>query len=210
MKFTFLKNLAAAALIAMVFCGCVSKVNLAEVLQQPQDAAVRTRYHLWYTDAAKVSPLNIMQGSFIPAGTAIEPVAIERGTYDMWGSVSVTDGSIKFRTLPDNKEFTIVYDERLTMMPIEEFLRNYFTADPKLNVYAQVPANELERVKAGRIELKMHDSSVLVVLGPPAKSRTSQITNQSWLYWKSPDVVFRLIFRKNVIRHIGSLDGLDF
>jgi hypothetical protein len=54
----------------------------------------------------------------------------------------------------------------------------------------------------------MRDSSVLVVLGPPARSRTSQITNRSWLYWKDSDVVFRLIFRKNLIRHIGSLDEL--
>ena len=208
MKFTFMKNLAAVAVIALTLCGCASKVNLSEVLQQPMDSAIRTRYHLWYTDANKISPLNIMKGSFIPAGTIIEPIAVERGSYDMWGSVTVTDGSIKFRTLPDNKEFTVVYDERLTMMPIEEFLRNYFTADPKLDIFADVPADELERVKAGRIELKMRDSSVLVVLGPPARSRTSQITNQSWLYWKDSDVVFRLIFRKNIIRHIGSLDEL--
>lgn len=210
MKFAFFKNLAAVAVIALTLCGCLSKVNLSEVLQQPQDAAIRTRYHLWYTNAEKISPLNIMEGKFIPAGTAVEPIAIDRGYYDMWGSVSVTDGSIKFRTLPDNQEFTIRYDERLTMMTIEEFLRQFFTADPKLDVYGKVPADELARVKAGRLELKMHDSSVLVVLGPPAKSRTSQITNQSWLYWKNQDVVFRLIFRKNRIRHIGSLDDLGF
>ena len=56
----------------------------------------------------------------------------------------------------------------------------------------------------------MHLNSVLVLLGPPAKSRTSQMTNQSWLYWKNQDVVFRLIFRGNKIRQIGSLDKLDF
>ena len=55
----------------------------------------------------------------------------------------------------------------------------------------------------------MHAASVLVVMGPPAKSRTSQITNQSWLYWKNQDVVFRLIFRGNKIRSIGSLDKID-
>ena len=56
----------------------------------------------------------------------------------------------------------------------------------------------------------MHKSSVLVVLGPPAKSRTTEMTNQSWLYWKNRDVVFRLIFRGDKVRQIGSLDKIEF
>ena len=76
-------------------------------------------------------------------------------------------------------------------------------------VYKDVPKDELARVKAGKIEKNMHTASVLVVLGPPALSRTSKLTNQSWLYWQNRDVVFRLIFRKNKIRQIGSLDKLD-
>ena len=36
------------------------------------------------------------------------------------------------------------------------------------------------------------------------------MTNQSWLYWKNRDVVFRIIYKGDKIRTIGSLDKLDF
>ena len=65
-----------------------------------------------------------------------------------------------------------------------------------------------ELVKNGKLKTGMNRNSILVLLGPPARSRTTDLNNQSWLYWKNQDVVFRLIFRKNKIRHIGSLDNL--
>ena len=208
MNCSFFKNIAAVAVVAITLCGCASKVNISEVLQQPLESSVRTRYHLWYTDQTNISPLNFMEGKFIPAGTVIEPVSVERGSYDMWGSVSVVDGSIKFRTPADGQEYTIRYDQRLTMIPIEDFIRQLFTVEKADAVYSAVPEKELARVKAGRIEKNMHRASVMVVLGPPAKSRTSQMTNQSWLYWKNRDVVFRLLFRGDKVRQIATLDDL--
>ena len=210
MKLNFFKNIAAAAAVMLVMCGCAYKVNVSEVLQQPLESKLRTSYHLWYTDAENISPLNYMEGKFIPAGTEIEPVEVKRGTYDIWGSVSVVDGSIKFRTIADGKEYTIYYDQHLTMIPIEDFIRQFMTVKPESEIYKNVPKKEVAKVKAGKLEKNMHINSVLVLLGPPAKSRTSQLTNQSWLYWKNKDVVFRLIFRGNKIRQIGSLDKLDF
>lgn len=210
MKYRFLLNIAAALSAVVMLCGCACKVNMEEVLQLPQNSSISTRYHLWYTDPENISPLNYQEGQFLPAGTVIEPVSIERGSYDIWGSVSVVDGSIRFRTPSDGKEYTIKYDQRLTMISIEDFIRQLFTIEPADNVYKNIPEDELDRVKAGKIEKNMHAASVLVVLGPPAKSRTSQITNQSWLYWKNQDVVFRLIFRGDKIRSIGSLDDLGF
>ena len=210
MKFKFWKNIAATAAIALTFCGCAYKVNVSEVLQQPLNSKLRTSYHLWYTNPENISPLNYMEGQFIPAGTEIEPIEVKRGTYDIWGSVSVVDGSIKFRTPADGKEYTIYYDQHLTMIPIEDFIRQFITLRPASDIYKNVPAKELDKVKAGKLEKNMHLNSVLVLLGPPAKSRTSKLTNQSWLYWKNKDTVFRLIFKGNKIRQIGSLDKLDF
>ena len=210
MKLNFLKNIAAMAAVALTFCGCAYKVNVSEVLQQPMNSKLRTNYHLWYTNAQAISPLNCMEGNFIPAGTEIEPIEVKRGTYDIWGSVSVVDGSIKFRTVADGKEYTILYDQHLTMIPIEEFIRQFVTLKPVEEIYKNVPAAEVEKVKAGKLAKNMHLNSVLVLLGPPARSRTSKLTNQSWLYWKNKDTVFRLIFKGNKIRQIASLDKLDF
>ncbi len=209
MKQKFLLAAVSAFILALA-SGCAHKVNLSEALQQPLDSQVRTRYHIWYTDEENISALNYMEGKFIPAGTVIEPVAIEKGSYDIWGTVSVVDGSIKFRTPADGKEYTINYDEHLTMMPIEDFLRQMFTVESSQEIYKNIPAAELDRVKAGKLEAKMNKASVLVILGPPAKSRTSSMTNQSWLYWKNKDQVFRLLFRGDRVRMIGSVDQLDF
>ena len=92
--------------------------------------------------------LNYMEGSFIPAGTVIEPIEIERGSYDIWGTVSVTDGILKFRTPADGKEYTMKYDEHLTMMPIEEFLRQLFTTDPAADIYKNAIKSDGETLRA--------------------------------------------------------------
>ena len=197
----------AAALLAGV-TGCACTADMAEVLQQPENTRIRTRYHLWYTDPNDVSALNIMQGKFLPAGTVIEPVEVRRGYYDMLGKVSLVDGSITFRT-EAGEELTVRYDARLHMMPIEEFIRQLFTTDGAETVYAAVPKEDMANVKAGKLTPGMHLESVLVVLGPPAKSRTTLLTNQSWLYWRTQDIVFRLIFKGDKIRQIVSLDQLD-
>ena len=210
MKQTFFCHLAAVAAIVLTLTGCASKVSLPEVLQQPQDAQVRTRYHIWYTDSENISMLNYMEGKFIPAGTVIEPIEIERGSYDMWGTLSVTDGIIKFRTPADGKEYTMKYDEHLTMLPIDEYLRQLFTVAPESDIYKNVPQAELADVKAGKLKQKMSKNSVLVLLGPPSKSRTPEMNSQSWLYWKNRDVVFRLLFRGDNVRQITSLDDLKF
>ena len=208
MNWKFFSHIAAMALVVITLSGCVSKVNLPEVLQQPVNSEVRTRHHIWYTNAEAVSPLNYMEGNFIPAGTVIEPVAIERGSYDIWGEVSVVDGKIRFRTPADGKEYEIVYDEHLTMLPIEDYLKQIFTVEGIDAIYKDVPKNELALVKAGKIERKMSKNSVLVVLGPPSRTRTSSMNNQSWLYWKNRDMVFRLIYRNDKIRQIGSVDDI--
>ena len=210
MKQTFFCHLAAVAAIVLTLTGCASKVSLPEILQQPQDTQVRTRYHIWYTDSENISMLNYMEGKFIPAGTVIEPIEIERGSYDMWGTLSVTDGIIKFRTPADGKEYTMKYDEHLTMLPIDEYLRQLFTVAPESDIYKNVPQAELADVKAGKLKLKMSKNSVLVLLGPPSKSRTPEMNSQSWLYWKNRDVVFRLLFRGDNVRQITSLDELKF
>lgn len=208
MNWKFFTHIAAMALVVITLSGCVSKVNLPEVLQQPVNSEVRTRHHIWYTNAEAVSPLNYMEGNFIPAGTVIEPIAIERGSYDIWGEVSVVDGKIRFRTPSDGKEYEIVYDEHLTMLPIEDYLKQIFTVEGVDAIYKDVPKNELALVKTGKIERKMSKNSVLVVLGPPSRTRTSSMNNQSWLYWKNRDMVFRLIYRNDKIRQIGSVDDI--
>lgn len=197
-----------AAVLLAGASGCASTADMAEVLQQPEGTQIRTRYHLWYTDPDNVSALNIMQGKFLPAGTVIEPVGVRRGYYDIFGKVSLVDGAITFRT-EAGEEFTVRYDARLHMMPIEEFIRQLFTTDEPDTICAAVPKEDMDNVKLGKLTPGMHLESVLVVLGPPAKSRTTLLTNQSWLYWRTQDVVFRLIFKGDRIRQIASLDSLD-
>ncbi len=206
--FSFLRRMVPICAAVLLAAGCASRVSMSEVLQQPQNSEIRTRYHLWYTNPAQVSALNFMEGEFLPAGSVIKPLEIKRGTYDIFGSVSVVDGSIRFRTA-DGREFTIHFDERLMMMSIEEFVRNLFTVESADTIYAPVPPAELANVKAGKLLKGMHMNSVLVVLGPPAKSRTTALTNQSWLYWRSRDVVFRIIYKGDQIRQISSLDKLE-
>ncbi len=65
----------AAAAVALWLCGCADPVVFSEVFQQKSGEDIYTRYNLWYEDPQEVSCLNIQSGSFIPIGSAIEPLS---------------------------------------------------------------------------------------------------------------------------------------
>ena len=179
------------AAAALVLCGCAEPVVFSEVLQQGVDQKVYTKYNLWYTDPEHISCLNIQHGSYIPMGTEIEPVR----TSWFWDE-------IVFRTVPDGKTYTIKFDSGYRLCTMRDFIAYTFTTStPEELLKDQSPAVR-ERIRRGEVVPGMNEQAVLLTYGPPPACRTSDLRNESWIYWRSPRNMLRVVFRGDKVRSL--------
>ncbi len=194
MRFT---TVAALLSVVLYLCGCAEPVVFSEVLQQQKDQKIYTRYNLWYTDPQNMSCLNIQQGSFIPAGTEIEPVGTS------WWSDSIT-----FKVVSTGTEHVIKFDSDYRLCSMREFIAYTFGTDDLQSMLKNQSDAAKLRIRRGEITPGMDVNAVMMAYGPPPKCRTSDFKNASWIYWRSPTETFRVVFRNDKVNLILNT-GLD-
>ncbi|MDD5728037.1 MAG: hypothetical protein PHV59_05680 [Victivallales bacterium] len=181
-----------SGLIAAVFTGCAHQVVVAEVLQQPLHGKIYLKQNIWYEKPAHVSCLNIQQGKVLPFGTEIEPVI-------------ATDDKLSFRT-KDGKIFTVDYDYTLVMLPMEAYIKQVFTLKNRAELTSGMKPEEVKLLLRGRVERGMTKDQVLLACGVPAACRTPSVLNSTWVYWTTPDSIYRVVFRRDRINAIVDIN----
>ena len=180
--------------LAALVTGCADPVIFAEVFQQQEGQKLYTRYNLWYTDPGSISSLNIQEGSRLPIGTEIIPV----GT-DEW------DSTITFRDTAGN-EYTIQFGPGYRLCSLHDFIAYAFTNVPHVELLAEVPEKNRERIRRGEAVPGMNREEVIFAYGPPPSCRTPNLRNESWLYWVTPTQTVRVVFRGDIIRNIVNIN----
>ncbi len=187
-RFLFICCLALAA----VFCGsgCADPVVFGEVFQLKKGQKLYTKYNIWYTDPAKISCLNIQEGTFLPLGTEIEPV----GT-DGWKN------TITFRD-KQGQQYSIVFDPGLRLCAMQDFIAYTFTTSTREEMLKGIPAANQKRLLRGEVVPGMNQAQVILAYGPPPAVRTPDRRNESWIYWISESATVRVVFRGDVVAHL--------
>ena len=52
----------------------------------------------------------------------------------------------------------------------------------------------------------MNRREVTVAYGPPVRSRTPDLKNESWIYWITPAQTIRVVFRNDKVRNIININ----
>ncbi len=167
-----------------VGCRVVRDVNVSETLQLPMTAQLYLSANLWYTNPDNIDARNLHTGDFIPVGTAVS-------------IVESTNIKLVFRTLHSSQLFTVNYDESWMVLPVEEFMKRYFTSTPAQQQFDAVNAQFLDAIKGGRLEKGMTRNEVLMAWGYPVTARTRNLENTTWIYLYEPFKSKRVIFDKN-------------
>lgn len=171
-------------------CRAVRDVNISETLQVPATTQLYLAANLWYTDAQNIDARNLHQGNFIRVGT---PIAI----------LQSTNVQLKFKTISDDKEYTVVYDESWMMLPVEDFVRRYLSTLSPKEQFAKVNPRFAEAIRNGKIEKGMSREEVLMSWGYPVTARTPKLDNNTWIYLYEPFRSSRVIFvEQKVSDHI--------
>ena len=172
-----------------LLCGCAQQLIVSEVLQSPEQAAIYTRYNLWYTDPMKMDTLNTLKGDILPFGTEVVVT-------------SASDREICFTTVQDKRKFRIKYSTDYRMMPAEDYLRELFSTQNESDLTVGIRALTIEKLKAGIVEKGMTRQEVELAFGPPCAFRTPSPTLDTWCYWTDFLVGKRIIFTRNVVSDI--------
>lgn len=187
-----------ASFVAVVISGCARRVIVAEVLQQPLGKKIYLRNNVWYQTADKtgkienISCLNCQQGTILPFGTEIEPV-------------KASTKELTFKTM-DGKVFTINYEQGLTLLPMEAYIKNLFTLKPRQEFTKGMTEQDIELLMQGKIRRGMTKSQIRLGFGVPAACRTPSTLNSTWVYWSSKDAVYRVVFRRDKVNTIVDIN----
>lgn len=205
------KSLIAALLAVRVLAGCSPSsavpekylqsankpwwsVPVSEVLQQPVDGKIYTRYTLW-SRTKNVSSLNIQDGRILPPGSEVE-------------ALYANEHVLKLRD-KTGREYHIEFDPGDQLCDMRDFIRRLLTLQPPEKEFADIRPEMKSYVFRGEVVPGMTRREVCAAYGPPAKSRTPFLKSDTWIYWTSADKTIRVIFRGDVVRSILNINADD-
>ena len=138
-----------------------------------------------------MDPLNVQQGSFIPVGTEIEPLATGR-----WSN------EISFKDLSTGKIHVIKYTPAWRLCTMREFISNTFTTKNRDELFKDLPDDMKSRIIRGEVVPGMSRRATVLSYGPPPAIRTPDTGKDTWIYWRNRNDVIRLVFRNDRVREI--------
>ncbi len=181
-------GLSGMAALLLAAAGCATQVVVPEVLQQPKDAAIYTRFNLWYSDPSDISSLNVQQGRFLPVGSRVEPEF-------------ATEKELVFRD-EQGARYVIDFDAGMRMCAMRDFIREFLTLDSPEKQFEGIRAEALPYIRRGEVVPGMSRQEVLFAYGPPPACRTPSLRNETWIYWIAPEQTIRVVFRNDKVRNI--------
>lgn len=162
--------------------GCITPVNVSEVLQLPEDTKLYTTYNIWYEIPWNISSINYQKGKIIPFGSHIK-------------ILSVLPKSVTFEVVSTNRRYTINYYEKWGMQPIEGFIKQLVTTKTRSEQTEGIAPSVRQKMLRGEVTKGMTRKEVIMTYGPPSPHRTPALTGMSWIYWKSRYNTERVIFK---------------
>lgn len=184
MKKLFLLGIATLGLIFL--SGCVTPLNVGEVLQLPNDAKLYTRYNIWYEIPWDISSINYQRGKIIPFGTRIK-------------LVSADPQRIKFEVVSTARTYTIAYHEKWFMQPIDGYIKQLVTTKDRSEQTKGISPEIRRLMLKGEIKKGMTKDEVEMTYGPPSPHRTPLRESLTWIYWDNRFVTKRVIFKKDKV-----------
>ena len=188
----------ASILSTLIITGCYTPLNVAEALQQKQNAKIYTAYNLFYTDMQNIDAENIIKGHFISYGTPLQVVESETSSY-------FNDSVITFKNLENDELITVKIKHAKMMMTANEVLRHLLTTKNKAEIDKGLTKKFIPMIAEGKIKKGMTKKDVLVAYGYPPRNRTSDISDDTWIYWNDKNNSVRIVFRNGKVAEVIDL-----
>ncbi len=191
-------SLLSTLVLAVILTGCYTPLNISEAMQQKQSEKLYTAYNLFYTNIDNIDAENIVKGDFIGYGTPLQVVKSETSSY-------FNNSIITFKNLENDDLLTVKISHAKMMMTANDALRQLLTTKNREEINKSVTKKYLPMIEKGKVVKGMSKDDVIVAYGYPPKSRTSDITNNTWIYWNDENNSERIVFRNGKVVEIIDL-----
>jgi hypothetical protein len=85
---------------------------------------------------------------------------------------------------------------------MREFVSYTFTTQTPDELFKDIAPAVRERIRRGEVVPGMNTRELQLAYGPPPACRTSDLRNESWIYWRSPSNTIRVVLRKDKVATI--------
>ncbi|UDQ97219.1 hypothetical protein AAEX28_09250 [Lentisphaerota bacterium WC36G] len=183
------------SIISGLLTACYTPLNVAEALQQKTNEKIYTAYNLFYTDINNIDAENIIKGNFIPYGTPVGVVKSETSSY-------FNHSIITFKNLKNGELFTVRMVHAKMMIPPNQILRHFLTTKTPEQINSTLTEKFIPIIEQGEVKKGMTKADVLVAYGYPPRNRTSDTTDDTWIYWNDVNSSIRFVFRNEKVAEI--------
>ena len=191
-------SLLSMLVFAVILTGCYTPLNISEAMQQKQNDKLYTAYNLFYTNINSIDAENIIKGDFIGYGTPLQVVKSETSSY-------FNDSIITFKNLENDDLLTIKIGHAKMMMRPNDVIRQLLTTTNREEINKGLTKKYLPMIEKGQVVKGMSKNDVIVTYGYPPKNRTSDITDNTWIYWNDENNSVRIVFRNGKVVEIIDL-----
>lgn len=185
MKKLLLMGMAICGLL-VIATGCVTPINVGQVLQLPEDSKIYTSYNIWYEIPWDISSINYQRGKIIPFGTEVKIISAE-------------PQKVTFQVIPTGRQYSIIFYEKWAMQPVEAYIKQLVTPKTRSELTEGIAADIKQSMLLGEVKKGMTRKEVTLTYGPPSPHRTPLLEGSTWIYWKNRYVTKRIIFKNDKV-----------
>ena len=158
----------------------MTREDVCKVLNVEPNAKLYTKYNVHHKGGG-VPAVNYQWGTITPFGSEI----------DIYVNYP---GRIKLTDVETGEFMTIKYDDKYSHGTIEEYLKNFLTAEDFKKQSKSFPKKTLNFILAGNPVLGMTKDEVIKACGYPPVHRTPSMKCNTWVYWSWKFGTFTIIF----------------
>jgi hypothetical protein len=89
---------------------------------------------------------------------------------------------------------------------MQDFIAYTFTTKDRETLLENVPENVRPRILRGEVVPGMNQYQVLLAYGPPPAIRTTDLRNESWIYWINDSETIRVVWRGDTVKNILNIN----
>ncbi|MFH2057506.1 MAG: hypothetical protein ABIJ59_01225 [Pseudomonadota bacterium] len=150
------------------------------------EGSLYAAHNIWYEFGKenKLFCINYKAGTFIPAGTQVKNVKIEKTSAARRSNRESL--AIYFETAKDSKPYWVIFTTKWHPGKTIEDYKNYmFSTKNFESLVKGFNKSEIDAIKQGGLVVGMSKKAVLVSYGHPPEHKTPSLDMNRWIYWMS-------------------------
>ncbi|MFZ2657384.1 MAG: hypothetical protein WAX69_20780 [Victivallales bacterium] len=160
-----------------------SPLDVNSILKLKPGDKIYTAHNMWFDDSNQIFQIHYHKGKILPFGSEVN--IIEAHQFE-----------ITFKDVAGGETYKLSVLKKFAMFKTEGYMKRLFTTKSPEKLVEGIAPAVLENIRKGAVGKGMSKNEVLLCYGYPSPHRTPSISEDSWIYFKSPSETVRVLFSR--------------